>query len=295
MFFPHRNRRFGGDNGLLAGAVLFLACTLVSVLWARVAHAGDLETLRVENLPMSRVTVRGPVAVEISQGEPAELLMRGPAEQLAVRPFIAREKLLVLGDSEQEPRADVSDVRYKLILPSLEALHMAGSGTVYVRPLVVDDLQVLLEGSGDLRLFGIDAGGHALRLDLNGSGDVEVAELSAETLKLSLSGSGDMRLGAVAVDASIDVVLKGSGDMTARERGRAEDLELAIVGSGDIDFRRIDAVDVEVNIVGSGDARIGEVQTLDVTVLGSGDVHYRGRPDISTTILGSGRLHDSDE
>ncbi|MEQ8262842.1 DUF2807 domain-containing protein [Pseudohaliea sp.] len=295
MFFPHRNRRFGGDSGLLAGAALFVACALASVLWARVAHAGDLETLRVENLPMSRVTVRGAVDVEISQGEPAQLLMRGPAEQLALRPFIAREKLLVLGDSEQGRRADVSDVRYKLILPSIEALHMAGSGTVYVRPLVVDDLQVLLEGSGDLRLYGIDASGHALRLDLNGSGDLEVAELSAGSLKLSLAGSGDMSLGAVEVEGSIDLVLKGSGDITARERGRAGDVELAIVGSGDIDFRRIDTVDAEMNIVGSGDARIGEVQTLDVTVLGSGDVHYRGKPDISTTILGSGRLHDSDD
>ncbi len=295
MFFPHRKRRFGGDNGLLAGAAFFAACALASVLWARVAHARDLETLRVENLPMSRVTVRGAVEVEISQGEPARLLMRGPAEQLAQRPFIAREKLLVLGDSEQGSRADVSDVRYKLILPSLEALHMAGSGTVYVRPLVVDDLQVLLEGSGDLRLYGIDAGGHALRLDINGSGDLEVAELSAETLQLSLAGSGDLSLGAVVVDAGIDVVLKGSGDITARERGRAGDVELAIVGSGDIDFGRIDAVDAEVNIVGSGDARIGEVKTLDVTVLGSGDIHYRGKPDISTTILGSGRLHDGDD
>lgn len=295
MFFPHRKRRFGGDNGLLAGAVLFLACTLASVLWARLAHAGDPETLRVENLPMSRVTVRGAVQVEITQGEPAQLLMRGPAEQLALRPFIAREKLLVLGDSEQGRRADVSDVRYKLTLPSLEALHMAGSGTVYVRPLVVDDLQVLLEGSGDLRLYGIDAAGHALRLDINGSGDLEVVELSAETLKLSLAGSGDLSLGSVVVDADIDVVLKGSGDITAREGGSAEELELAIVGSGDIDFRRIDAVGAEVNIVGSGDARIGALQTLDVTVLGSGDIYYRGRPDISTTILGSGRLHDSDD
>lgn len=293
MFFPHRNRRFGGDNGLLAGAALFLACTLVSVLWARVAHAGDLETLRVENLPMSRVTVRGAVQVEISQGEPAELLMRGPAEQLAARPFIAREQLLVLGDSEQQPRADVSDVRYKLTLPSLEALQLGGSGTVYVRRFKVNDLVVTVDGSGDARLFALD--GEDIRLALNGSGDLEVVELHAAALEVVVAGSGDVRFDEVTVDGRIGAVIKGSGDIVAKGEGRCADMELAIVGSGDIDFRRIDATDVEVNIVGSGDARMGGVEELDVTVLGSGDVHYRGEPDISTTILGSGRLHDSDD
>jgi hypothetical protein len=293
MFFPHRNRRFGGDNGLLAGAVLFLACTLVSVLWARVAHAGDLETLRVENLPMSRVTVRGSVQVEISQGEPAVLFMRGPAEQLAARPFIAREKLLVLGDSEQDPRADVSDVRYKLTLPSLEALHVAGSGTVYVRPLTVGDLDVSVDGTGDARFFAID--GQNVHLAVNGSGDLEVVELRAARLDAVVAGSGDVRFENVIVEDRIEAVIKGSGDIVTKGEGRSVDINLAIVGSGDIDFRRIDAADVEVNIVGSGDARVGSIEELNVTVLGSGDVYYRGEPDISTTILGSGSLHDSDD
>jgi len=295
MFFPYRKRRSGGDSGLLAGAALFLACALVTVFPARVAHGEELATLRVEKLPMTRVVVRGAVEVEIRQGEPAELLMRGPAEQLALRPFIAREKLLVLGDSAGASRADVSDVRYKLTLPSLEALQVAGSGTVYVRPLVTEDLQVILDGSGDLRLHGVDAGGHSLRLALNGSGDLELVTLSAQALAISLAGSGDVRLGEVAVDGSLEAVVKGSGDLVARGRGRAEDVELAIVGSGDIDFRHIDAAGVEVNIVGSGNARLGAMQTLDVTVLGSGDVYYRGDPEIGTTILGSGRLHHGDD
>ncbi|MHA7816100.1 MAG: GIN domain-containing protein [Pseudohaliea sp.] len=293
MFFPHRKRRFVGDNGLLAGAVLFLACTLASVLWARVAHAGDPETLRVENLPMNHVTVRGAVQVEISQGEPAVLLMRGPAEQLAVRPFIAREKLLVLGDSEQDPRADVSDVRYKLTLPSLEALHVAGSGTVYVRRLAVGDLDVSVDGSGDARFFAVD--GEDIHLAVNGSGDLEVVELRAEGLEVVVAGAGDVRFRDVTVEDRIGAVIKGSGDIVAKGEGRSAAMKLAIVGSGDIDFRRINATDVEVNIVGSGDARVGGVLDLDVTVLGSGDVYYRGEPDISTTILGSGRLHDSDD
>jgi hypothetical protein len=293
MFFPHRNRRFGGDNGLLAGAALFVACALASVLWARAAHAGDLETRRVENLPMTRVTVRGAVDVEISQGEPAELLMRGPAEQLAVHPFIAREKLLVLGDSEQDPRADVSDVRYKLTLPSLDALQLAGSGTVYVRRFAVGDLAVTVDGSGDARFFAVD--GEDIRLAVNGSGDLEVVELRAADLEVIVAGSGDVRFDQITVDGRIGAVLKGSGDIVAKGAGRCADMKLAIVGSGDIDFRRINTSDVEVNIVGSGDARVGAVQTLDVTVLGSGDIHYRGEPAISTTILGSGRLHDGDD
>ena len=68
------------------------------------------EVMRVGDLDVDKVWVTGDVEVEISQGQQAELLLRGDSEDLHKQPFYTRDGALVLGASREHKRADFSDV-----------------------------------------------------------------------------------------------------------------------------------------------------------------------------------------
>ncbi len=250
------------------------------------------DTQRVEDLEAESVMVYGPVEVEISQGEPSLLLVRGNPSGQEQQPFFVQGGTLVLGKSRQErPEADFSGVKFKLTLPELHSLDLQGSGDVYVKPFEVDDLSVALAGSGNIRLFALK--GQSVNMTATGSGDIQLADLEAKSLEMTRAGSGDINLGQLAVK-SVKASISGSGDISAEESASGVDLTMNIVGSGAMDFGKINANSVEINIVGSGTAIIGTSTTMAAVIMGSGDIYYRGSPEIESSILGSGDLHKRD-
>ncbi|TXS95226.1 DUF2807 domain-containing protein [Parahaliea maris] len=278
-----RPRWKGGP--MLTGGLAFLAAALASVLFSLPAHA---ETWQVEGLKFDAVIVLGDVDVEISQGDDAELLLRGDQRDIDLHPFILDGDTLVLGSSREARSRDFSGVKFRLITPKLEHLELKGSGDVYVKPFESESLFVSAAGSGTVRLFEIKSDDTTLQL--SGSGTIQLAKLLTRELAVSLSGSGDIQLGDVDADIA-EVAVRGSGDITLESGYRVDEVEISIVGSGDVDFRHMDAGHAEINIVGSGDVRIGEIEVLEVNILGSGDVVYRGDPEIDQDVLiGSGDL-----
>lgn len=250
-------------------------------------------TQRVEGLDVDKVMVFGAAEVEISQGEPVLLLLRGSDEDLARQPFFVDGSTLVLGKSKDKSQRNTnfSSIQFKLTLPKLEAVQLIGSADVFVRPLKVEDLLVAIEGSGDIKMFDVTAGDIALKV--SGSGDIQLAELEARSVKAIMSGSGDIQLGGVTAE-KMEASLTGSGDISVEENGSLAVLQMNIVGSGDMLLDKVDAKKVEINIVGSGTARVGDSSAMEVNVLGSGDIIYRGNPEITKSILGSGELHRTD-
>lgn len=259
-------------------------------LWGAVAGA---ETLRVDDLERAaEVQVFGDVEVEISQGEKRELLIRGPQPQLDRQPFFLRGDTLVLGTSRRYPDDSFSDVKYKLTLPDMREVRLAGSGEVFVKPFSAARLDLRVDGSGNIRLFSLRAG--EVGLYVSGSGDIQVAELESEALEMLVSGSGDIALGNLASDR-IEATITGSGDISAKDSHRkAGTIELRIIGGGAVDLAAVDSESVEIQVVGSGDARVGEVLNLEVAIIGSGDIYYAGDPDIDSAIVGSGDLSRRD-
>lgn len=263
---------------------------IVCMLSPLVSFAGE-EIQRVEGLVVDSVLVYGPVAAEISQGEPVLLLVRGNEYSLEQQPFFVQGSTLVLGRSKNGGDEDFSEVKFKLTLPELHSLQLAGSGEVYVQPLVVDDLSIALEGSGDMKFFAVTA--QSINITASGSGDIELAELEVQSLEIVRAGSGDISLGSLVVER-VTASISGSGDITAEEPAASAKLNMNIVGSGDINFRRIDTSAVEVNVMGSGTASVGDSTNMEANIIGSGDIHYRGNPHIESSILGSGNLHKQD-
>lgn len=246
------------------------------------------ETRRVQGLDgIQRVQVFGAVEVEIQQDAAAELLFRGKEGRLSPPPFYRSGDTLVLGRSAEAPERNIGGIKYRLSLPSLEALQVLGSADVYLRPLETSLLSVTLDGSADLRLFDVVA--ERAEFSLRGSGDLHVARLQVDDLQLSVAGSGDLMLGEVQA-RWLRATINGSGDIAVTEAGWSDRLDVSVLGSGDADFRGLDGTNAEVNIIGSGEVRLGVLEALEANILGSGDVIYRGEPQLEQRIIGSGSL-----
>lgn len=288
LMYLQRRRLLVRPDGILTVTALFLLAALLLALPRLVLAAEEAASVqRVQGLDVDSVVVHGRIEVEISQGDKAELLLRGRQGDLEPPPFQVRDRTLLLGLPAGARSSAISGVQYKLTLPTLTRLQLLGSGDVFVRPFTTPALSVLVDGSGDLRLYELEAGN--VRFDMRGSGDIQAARLEAESVRLTLTGSGDIQLGHVDT-ASMYTVVNGSGDVSVSEGGHSGSTEISIVGSGDVDFATLDIDRAEINIVGSGNVSLGETGELDVTILGSGDVHYRGDPDVKQTVFGAGRL-----
>jgi len=287
LTYLQRRRLLVRPDSILPIAALFLLAALLLALPGWVQAADEAGVQRVVGLDVDEVVVHGSIEVEISQGETAELLLRGRHRDLEPPPFHVRGRTLVLGLPAGARSSKVKDIQFKLTLPTLKKLQLRGSGDVFVRPFTTAALMVMVDGSGDVRLYDLDAG--ELRFDMRGSGDIQAASVQAESVRLTLTGSGDIHLGQV-VTREMYAVVNGSGDISSGKGSRSGDTEISIVGSGEVNFAALDGDEAEIKVVGSGTARIGELRRLEATIMGSGDIHYRGDPDIDQTVFGSGRL-----
>ncbi len=251
------------------------------------------ETRSVEGLEFNTVVLVGSSEVEISQGDGYELQLKGPADELDRQPFYVSSGGLVLGKNKGSRRS-FSDTKYRVVMPEIQKVRVAGSGTAYVREFVMDsdssrnDAVFLVDGSGEIRLYGIKAPGVFLRV--KGSGDIRAVSITAKSVEALVSGSGDLFIGSVEADDG-EFVVTGSGDLEVTEGGFVREIEVNVIGSGDARLDDVMSEIAEVNIVGSGTATLGECTgTLEASVLGSGDVRYRGDPEVESTAFGSGEI-----
>ena len=104
----------------------------------------------------------------------------------------------------------LDDVRVEVDAASLRGLVIDGAGDVTMTGLDETQLELAVEGSGE-----IDAAGTADRLTatIDGSGDANLAALAVRTANISVDGSGDAD---VNVSEALDVDVHGAGDVTYR-------------------------------------------------------------------------------
>ena len=93
--------------------------SMTAIFWLQPGLAG--ETLRVTDLSFEQVLLHGSSKLEISQGEKAELILRGSASTLKKEPFFLEGKTLVLGRSK-DSRHDSGSLKFKLTVVNLTHL-----------------------------------------------------------------------------------------------------------------------------------------------------------------------------
>ena len=182
--------------------------------------------------------------VVLEQGDTPSLTITAGRDVLPGLTSDVVDGALVL-DDDRRGWGHRGPVEYRLVLPRLEGVTVAGSGDVHVDVADAD----------------------ALAVEVSGSGSVEVDEVDAREVSVAISGSGDVLLAGTAERQ--DVVIAGSGGYAADGLATAE-ASVAVQGSGDALVDVSDALDAVVTGSGSvlhtGGARVSE------TVAGSGDV-----------------------
>lgn len=282
-FSRKRKMLEGADERALLVAVVFVLCALLSSM----VQADEVRT--VEGLEFSKVQLMGANELEITQGATAILKIRGDEDELEPLPFYVYGDTLRLGMTRKG--RSVSDMKYKLTTPGLEALRLEGSGEAYVRPLAVGDLLLSLEGSGSIRMFDVQA--LAMEVRVIGSGDLQAVNVMARDTRLSVKGSGAIVFGSLQSDV-VRAHMAGSGDIVVQDGGQAESVEARVLGSGDVDLSELTASTADVAIMGSGDVNLYVEKSMEVEIMGSGDLLYGGDPSVASSVLGSGQIRQRD-
>jgi hypothetical protein len=179
----------------------------------------------------------------ITEGEPS-LTIHAPAGILKRLTSDVDDGVLVLGRRAGFLPFGFGEIRYELTVESLDSIEIKGSGDVD-STVSGDDLAIVIQGSGEVTVTGVDAAEVDLRIE--GAGDIE------------LSGDAD----------SIAVEINGSGDVDTDDL-EVRDAAVAIGGSGEVDLYVTDTLDVEIS--GSGTVNHRGGATVESDISGSGDV-----------------------
>lgn len=114
-------------------------------------------------------------------------------------------------------------------MPEAPAVKVKGSGEMNMLDLRQDELDIEIEGSGDVIACGQVA---YLNAQITGSGRVDAGELDTDRASLSITGSGDME---AFVHAEVKARVTGSGSIVVRGNPLRRNDNVA--GSGKIKFR----------------------------------------------------------
>ena len=213
------------------------------------------------------------------------------------------------------------DSKLFITAPELAKIKVNGSSAFTVMTdLRADNLDVILNGSGDIYFNGVQCAGSASHLkvqvngsgdvvfqrevkvesvdmQVNGSGDIDFAIITSRTVGAQVNGSGDIEADEL-ISVSSELSVNGSGDMSMKKvllsqasvsvngsgdvvlQGECEKVDYSLINSGDISAKNLVAQDVSALVSGSGDIVCNAQRALTVRVVGSGSVHYRGNPQI---------------
>lgn len=216
--------------------------------------------------PFTAVALNGEGELTIAPGEHA-LAISAEADVLpSVRVEVVGETLVLGRDVDwfDGLRATVP-IQFRVTMPRLAAVSVAGAGSALVRGLAGDDVRLAVAGGGRADAVGLEAVG--LIVSAEGAGTVRIAAVRAETMRCTLRGSARVTASGVAQRAEVDV----SGGGLYRGAGL-----------------RAEAVAVEVT--GAGQAFVWAEAQLQASVAGIGRIHYRGSPAIERSLQRQGQL-----
>jgi hypothetical protein len=228
--------------------LLFLSTVLTSCFWGGSCITPETaaieKTIDLQNF--NKIKLSSSVEVFLTQAASQTVTIKAPQE------IIDLLNTEVDGD-EWEIKFDEcfnSNVSIHIALPHLEELSVNGSGSIVGKgPFVVKDLELDINGSGDIKL---EINAEEVEVSIKGSGDISLAGEAKET-DISVMGSGDLQALKLETEES-DISIKGSGDVKVNVTKR---IDIGIYGSGDVQYRG-NPKQTEINIKGSG-----EIKKLD--------------------------------
>jgi len=216
----------------------------------RINGSGNVSTETRTVGDFHKIALKGSMDIEFTQGPDRGIVIE------------AEDNLLPFIKTEVDDEELVVDIRDNVSLKSHNGIR--------VKVTAPDVYQLVLAGSGNMKLINTLQNEEPIRLKLVGSGNVEGAVNSPE-VKVSSAGSGNISLS-----------------------GETKNLDVDIAGSGDFEGKDLHTEHTKVTIAGNGNADVHASVKLEANLVGSGDVSYTGSPEISSKIAGSGSVRKRD-
>lgn len=234
----------------------------------------------------SQLVLALPAIVTLSQGTAESLTILADDNLLPLMVTrVSGEELIIEGDKSRGFLTK-KEIRIRLSVKALNAIHIRGSGDIIGDRLKSDKFDIDITGSGDVKFKSIDA--DQFKIGIKGSGDVTVDSLDGKSVEARVHGSGDIRLPSLRA-TTVTISIKGSGDVSVA--GDADRVDIDVMGSGDVRSHKLIAREASVKIMASGDVDVYAKEKLTASIFGSGDIRYAGSPtDISRTVRGSGSI-----
>lgn len=159
--------------------------------------------------PFNAVSTQGAVSILIEVGKPQSFVIKGDDEYTnSVETKVVDGKLLLTFPKNKKNTVNIKrDARIVIGVPALRAFHGEGAGSVELKGIQGDAVDLGFQGAGRLIAAGSVKN---LKLSAQGVGDVDTKALLAQNANVSFEG-----IGAVKVYASqrLDVVVQGMGSL----------------------------------------------------------------------------------
>jgi hypothetical protein len=174
---------------------------------------GDRITQTRSVAPFDRLEIGDDVDVDDVPGDNRQVRVYGGEDVLdrvetsssgGVLRIDLRDRGIVIGPDP------LDDVRVEVAASELNGVRIGGSGDVELGDLAVPELELEIEGAGE-----VDASGAADRLSatIRGAGDANLADFAVRTATVVVHGAGEAH---VNVSERLDVTVRGAADVVYR-------------------------------------------------------------------------------
>lgn len=154
-----------------------------------------------------RILISGPISLTFSQGNSADLIVKGDDNLIQyVETTVQNGRLVVSIKNNTQLRT--AHLEVVLQAPQLTSIELSGSGNVKsAGDFAFGDLSLTLSGTGN---FNIDGTAKDLVVQLLGAGNFSLDELVAQNATVRLVGTGSV---AVHTDGVLNIHLDGTGNI----------------------------------------------------------------------------------
>lgn len=194
----------------------------------QVKGSGTVKTETRKVAAFTKVGSAGSFDVDVKIGKTQSLTLSGEDNILPlIRTEVKNGELVI--DTKDSYRSS-KPVKVTIVVPSLSALSIAGSGDSTISGLNEKSLTLSIAGSGSIVASGKAT---SLSASIAGSGDIDASKLPSETATVDIAGSGDVQIQPIR---SLKASIAGSGDIVYTPR-EGLSVTKSIVGSGSVRSR----------------------------------------------------------
>lgn len=233
----------------LAGSSVMTSCKIVRKETAVQEVYGPTMTKSYELGQFKEIELNGGADMVYRKGAPS-LRIEAPAEILKLIRVVNNNGRLIVNQEEFQKHTFITtDYQVRIICtsPEINYIVLNGSGDINIDSLSTTQLQLEINGAGDVSYRRGTAG--VVKLTLNGSGDFDIEGLSGKVLQLNLNGAGDADFERIDFD-EVAIDIEGAGDVAIS--GKARKAMLRCTGAGEIDAEKFSCPDMTTSADGIG-------------------------------------------